>query len=169
MKKLILSVVLNPLGIYVAAALEKLSYYYDRYIYLARKKRLFPSHPDLVFSNTTQFKYLENLILGNRVIIGPHVSIGAYANITLEDDVRISQGVIIETAGLDLSAPVPYPHIGKSIVIKRGAWIGSRAIVLGGVTIGEGAVIGAGVVVTKDVAANAIVVGTAPRILNKKL
>ena len=41
--------------------------------------------------------------------------------------------------------------ICKPIVIKRNAYVGSRALVLPGVTIGESAYIASGAVVTKDV------------------
>jgi len=91
---------------------------------------------------------------------------GAMSPIKIGDYVRISRGVIIETAGLDLNSDLPYAHVSKPIVIGRGVWLATNAIVLGGVTIGDHAVIGAGVVVTKDVPPHAIVVGTGNRILN---
>ncbi|MGQ9926900.1 MAG: acyltransferase [Chloroflexaceae bacterium] len=43
------------------------------------------------------------------------------------------------------------PASGGPIVVRRRAWIGSRATILGGVIVGEGAVIGAGSVVTRSV------------------
>ncbi len=52
------------------------------------------------------------------------------------------------------------------IVIKRGAWIGAKAIVLKGVTIGEGAVVGAGSVVTKDVTPFTVVAGNPARLIS---
>lgn len=124
-----------------------------------RIRNLFPNAGHLSFSLSTTFKHVENISIGEHVMIGPHVTIGAHSRVVLEDYVRISQGVLIETASLDLSQPVPYPHVSRPTTLKRGVWIGAGAMVLGGVTIGEYAVIGAGAVVTKDVPPHAIVVG----------
>jgi acetyltransferase-like isoleucine patch superfamily enzyme len=126
----------------------------------------FPDSQDIAISLTTKFKYRQNIHLGNHIRIGPGVIIGAHAPVVLEDYVRISQNATLETAGLDLNQPLPYPHISKPITLKRGVWIGANAIVLGGVTIGEGAVVAAGAVITKDVPPGAIVVGAAPRLLS---
>jgi len=117
---------------------------------------------------STEIKYPENLELGKHVIIGPQCCLGARSPIRIRDYVRISRGVVIETAGLHLDADLPYPHQSKPIVIEKGAWLGTNAIVLGGVTIGEFAVIGAGVVVTKDVPPHAVVVGAANRVLGRE-
>lgn len=107
-----------------------------------------------------ELKYPQNLALGERVIIGNNVSIGAHSPVTLGDDVRISRDVMIETAGLDFSnKSPPYPHLSRPICIERGVWIGARAIILGGVRIGEYAIVAAGSVVTRSVPAGQIVAG----------
>jgi maltose O-acetyltransferase len=108
---------------------------------------------------TVEHKYGENIKIGYHSSIGPYSCIGAKSKITIGSHVRISRGVIIETAGLDLSQPVPYPHISKEIIIEDGVWIASNAIILGGVTIGANSIIGAGAVVSKDVKPNSIMVG----------
>ena len=51
--------------------------------------------------------------------------------------------------------------------IRRGAWIGARAIVLKGVTVGVGSVVGAGAVVTKDVPDWTIVAGNPARVIRE--
>lgn len=97
-----------------------------------------------VCAHNVELKYPRNLRLGNRVIRGSNVSIDAHSSVTLGDDVRVSRDVIIETAGLDFSnGRPPYEHISKPIVIKKGVWIGARAIILGGVTLGENVVVAA--------------------------
>ena len=83
--------------------------------------------------------------------------------ISIGNNCRISRGVVIETAGLDLSTKPPYKHYSKPIVIEDGVWIASNAIILGGVTIGENSIIGAGAVVTKSVMKNEVIVGIAGR------
>lgn len=130
-----------------------------------RIRNLFPGAQRLAFSLTTSFKYLENISIGDDVMIGPYFTLGAHSPIVIEDFVRISQGVLIETASLGLSKEVHYPHVSKPITLKRGCWIGAGAMVLGGVTIGEYAVVGAGAVITKDVPAHAIMVGAGSRLL----
>jgi len=122
-----------------------------------RFRALVPGAGDSVCNWTVEIKHPQNLTIGNNVRIGPCASIGAASPITIKDNVVISRGVIIETAGLDLKKDIPYPHISKPIVIERGAWIATNAIILGGVTIGENALIGAGAIVGRDVPPNSIV------------
>jgi maltose O-acetyltransferase len=114
------------------------------------------------------YKCGENIEIGDYTLIGPYCVFGALSPIKIGSHVRLSRGVLIETAGLDLSTPPPYKHISKPIVICDGVWIGSNAIILAGVTIGENAKIGAGTVVSKDVPPNSIVVGQSARILEKR-
>ncbi len=114
-------------------------------------------------------KYGENISVGENTTIGPYTTLGGMNKIVIGNYVRISKGVVIETAGLNLNAPPPYKHKAKPINIKDGAWIATNAIILGGVTIGENAIIGAGCVISKDVPDNSIIVGQPIRELTKKI
>lgn len=114
-----------------------------------------------------EIKIPEKVIIGDHVSIGPMSTLGGYGGIILEDYVRISKGVTIESAGLDLSGSLPYQHTGKPVRIKRGAWLGTRCMILGGVTIGEQAVIGAGAIISKDVPDGAIIVGSSTRVVGQ--
>ena len=117
---------------------------------------------------SVELKHPENIVLGQRVVIGVNVTLGAHSTIRLDDHVRISKDVVIETAGLDFStATPPYPHVSAPITVREGAWIGTRSIILGGVTIGRHAVIAAGSVVTKDVPDGAIVAGIPARVVRQ--
>ncbi|EBA13971.1 acyltransferase [Roseobacter sp. CCS2] len=90
-------------------------------------------------------RYPENMVLGDSVVIGTNVSIGAHSCVELGNNVRILRDVLIETAGLNFpDMDSPYQHVSKPIRIENGAWIGARAIILGGVQIGENAVFAAG-------------------------
>lgn len=121
-----------------------------------------------VCAHDVDLKYPQNLFLGDRVVIGSNVSLGAHSRITLGDDVRISRDVIIETAGLDFSTNrPPYKHVSKPITIGRGSWIGARAIILGGGSVGENAVVAAGAVVSRPVEAGAVVAGIPARPVRK--
>jgi maltose O-acetyltransferase len=110
----------------------------------------------------------QNVKCGTQVVIGPKSTLGAQGGITLGDHVRISEGVLIETAGLDYNATPPYPHVAKPIVIERGVWIGAKAIILGGITIGEGSIVGAGTIVTRSIPPNTVVVGPESRLRPKQ-
>jgi acetyltransferase-like isoleucine patch superfamily enzyme len=101
----------------------------------------------------------ENIKLGRGVVIGPKCTLGGAGGIVLEDHVRLSEGVMIESAGLDFTADPPYPHTCRSIVIEEAVWVGARAVILAGVTIGARSVIGAGAVVSRSVPADTIVSG----------
>jgi acetyltransferase-like isoleucine patch superfamily enzyme len=115
---------------------------------------------------TTEIKYGHNLFVGANTRIGPQCTIGAKGKITIGQDVVISKGVVIESAGLDLNAGPPYnTHLAKEIEIGDGVWIGTHCLILGGVKIGKNSIIGAGTIVTKDVPDNSIVVGSPNRIL----
>lgn len=127
---------------------------------LARLQALAPHAGDCVCHWTAELKYPERIRFGCKVVIGPRCTLGASAPIVLGDHVRLSKGVVIETAGLDFHAPPPFHHRAKPITIGHGVWLGAGAIVLGGVSIGDHAVIGAGTVVTRDVPQGAIVVGS---------
>jgi len=109
-------------------------------------------------------KYPESITLGQGVVIGPKCTLGGKGGIVLGDHVRISEGVMIETAGLDFRSPPPYSHIAKPIHIEDGVWIGARAVILAGVRIGRGSIIGAGAVVSRDVPAESVVVGQPPSV-----
>lgn len=117
---------------------------------------------------SVQFKYPENIKFSGPVMMSPGCVLGAKAPIVLGSQVRLSQGVHIETASLDLNSGLPYKHVAKPISIGEGVWIGAHSIVLGGVTIGANAVIGAGVVVSRSVPPGAIVVGMGAREIAKK-
>ena len=81
------------------------------------------------------------LSLGNRVSIGPNVTIilASHSNASKNRD----------------AISMKPSHV----IIGDDAWIGAGAIILNGVVIGNGAIIGAGSVVTKNVKANTIVAG----------
>src|SRR6266571_1341376 len=134
----------------------------------ARARTLFPNAKELHCHWTAEVKYPENIAIGNDVSIGPYCCLGAHSPIVIEDFARLSRGVVLETAGLDTTAPLPYPHVSRPIFIGRGAWIGTNAIILGGVTVGADAVVGAGAVVTKDVSPGAVVIGVSAREVGSK-
>ena len=142
----------------------RISSAFGRLASFCRTRALFPRTTDLVCHWSNDIKYPENITVGRQVVIGVNVTLGAHATIRLDDRVRISKDVVLETAGLDFSTGLPpYQHVSAPIVLCEGAWIGTRSIILGGVTVGRNAVVAAGSVVTKDVPDGAIVAGVPAR------
>lgn len=107
-------------------------------------------------SNTLRLRFYKCM----GVKIGSNVFIGKYSLIddtfpeliNIEDNANISFGVTIVAHDASKAKT-------KRVLVRRGAYIGTRAIILPGVAIGESAVVGAGSVVTKDVEAGTTVAG----------
>jgi len=93
----------------------------------------------------------EKLVIGNRVSIGPRVTL-----ITSSDPNN------------SLLGRPPFKPIRGRIIIEDDAWIGAGAIILPNVVIGHRAIVGAGAVVTHDVPADTTVAGVPARPLAGK-
>jgi acetyltransferase-like isoleucine patch superfamily enzyme len=105
---------------------------------------------------------MKNLKMGVGCFIGPDVTFGLDAPITLGERVAISTGVVLSTATHMLGPGSRRMTLGthaKPIVIEDGAWVALRAIILPGVHVGRGSVITAGSVVTSDVPRDTLVSG----------
>lgn len=91
-----------------------------------------------------------NLIIGDRVAIGPRVTI------VLSSDANWSK--LMEKL----------KFVKSTVTLENDCWIGAGAIILPGVKVGSMAIIGAGSVVTKNVEANSVVVGVPARVMKKR-
>ncbi|WP_312296814.1 DapH/DapD/GlmU-related protein [Chryseobacterium sp.] len=111
--------------------------------------------------------YGKHLNIGKNVFINFDCTFLALGGITIEDDVLIGPKVSLITENHPLEPQHRKGLIGKSILIKRNAWIGASATILPGVTIGENAVVAAGAVVSKDVPDNVVVAGIPAKIIKK--
>lgn len=94
-----------------------------------------------------------------------NAKISCFEKITIGDDVKISEDVIIRDSDNHSILKDGYQKT-KPINIGDHVWIGLRAMILKGVTIGDGAVIAAGSVVTKDVPPNTLVGGVPAHVIN---
>ena len=162
------SFLFNPVFVCIVRLLDYVSDKWGNYKnYCRLRYTIKDCGKNIAFNKTTVFKYPERISAGDNVSIGPSVVIGAFGSVRLGNNVRISQNAVIESAGLDLTGPVPYKHKSKPIVIEDDVWIGTGAIILAGVTIGKGAVIGAGAIVYRDVPPGAVVVPAKSIILER--
>lgn len=84
--------------------------------------------------------------------------------IVVERNVRITAGTSILTHFID---PETGGYRNGQVVIKEGAFIGTKSIITKPIIIGKGAVIGAGSVVTKDIPDNEVWAGNPARFIKK--
>ena len=89
------------------------------------------------------------LKIGNHVWIGEEANILSLADVTIGNDVVISQRAFLCTGSHDWSDPA-FALITRPITIEDGAWIAADVFVAPGVTVGKQAVATAGSVVTHD-------------------
>ena len=106
--------------------------------------------------------------MGEFACLGENVDCYSVAPIVLGDQVTVSQGVRLCTAGHDISSPI-MELTYKPIVVGANAWVAAWSIVMPGIMIGEGAVVAAGAVVTKDVEPWTVVGGNPARFLKKRV
>lgn len=109
--------------------------------------------------------YGKHLNIGKNVFINFDCTFLTLGGITIEDGVLIGPKVSLITENHPLTPQHRKGLIGKSIHIKKNAWIGASATILPGVTIGENAVVAAGAVVSKDVPDNVLAGGIPAKII----
>lgn len=110
------------------------------------------------------------LTIGNNVFFGRSSHVDYSGNLTIGDNVRITDGVKIETHYHSNHSDwrINNKAVPSSLVIKEDAVIGLGAIILASCNyIGKHSRIGAGAVVTHDVPDNVIVAGVPARIINE--
>ena len=103
---------------------------------------------------------------GEHVLFARNVDIDYTGDLTIGDNVKISEGAKILTHNHELTSN----GIGDSIItrlfIDDNVWIGAHALILPGVSeIGRGAIIGAGAVIKKRIPPYAVVVGNPGKIV----
>jgi len=105
----------------------------------------------------------EDVVIGDRVTIKGQVAI--IDGMRIEDDVFIGPNATFTNDRFPRSRRDAWEC--ATMVIGRGASIGSGAVFLPGVNVGEGAMVGAGAVVTQDVPPFTVVVGNPARVVRE--
>ena len=94
--------------------------------------------------------------------------IDCFDSITIGNDVKISEGVVIRDSDSHSILREGYQPEAP-IMIEDHVWIGLHAVILKGVTIGEGCIVAAGSVVTRDCPAHSLVAGVPARVIKENV
>lgn len=121
-----------------------------------------------IVHSSAKIWYPKNLVLGERVCIGPHAEIYTADKITIGDKVTISQGAYLCAASHDISY-LNKPLVTAPIKVERFAWVCADAFVGMGVTIGEGSVVGARACTFKDVEPWTVVGGNPAKFIKQRV
>lgn len=103
----------------------------------------------LVIKNNVIIKFPWKLTIGDNVWLGENSWLDNLDNITIGNNVCISQGALLITGNHDYSK-VDFPYRNAPIVIEDGAWVGANAIVAPGVTVASHSILTLGAVLTKN-------------------
>ncbi len=122
-------------------------------------------HEGISITPPLQVDYASQVTFGKGVLINQGITMTACGGIVIEDGVMIGPEVAIATVNHDLKKKSIL--IGKTVTIKKDAWVGMRAAIMPGVTIGEGAIVAGGSVVTKDVPPYTVVGGNPAKIIKE--
>lgn len=114
----------------------------------------------------------EGITIGNNVGIAQNCFIQVRGKVIIEDNVIFGPNVSVFSENHNYENPdLPVNVQGvnrKGVTIKRGVWIGTRAVILDGVTIGENSIIAAGSIVNKDVIPCSIVGGVPAKLIKMR-
>ena len=118
--------------------------------------------------NGVRVKFPWRLTIGDYAWIGEDTWIDNLAEITIEENVCLSQGVYLCTGNHDWRSPTFDLRLGK-IHIKPSAWIGAKAVVGPGVIIETGAVLALGSVATTSLETMTIYSGNPAQPLKQRI
>jgi putative colanic acid biosynthesis acetyltransferase WcaF len=112
----------------------------------------------LVIKTRVLIKNPWRLVIGSHCWIGESVWIDNLADITVGNNVSISQGAMLLTGNHDYTvSSFPY-RLGK-ITIEDGVWIGAKSVVCPGITCKSHSILTVNSVATKDLEAWSIYTG----------
>lgn len=112
----------------------------------------------LVIKNNVTVKSPWNLVVGDDCWLGEGCWIDNLDQVSIGNDVCISQGAMLLTGNHDYTVS-SMPYRNASIHIEDGAWIGAKTVVCPGVTVRRNAILTVGSVATRNMEENGIYQG----------
>ncbi|HEX8948215.1 MAG TPA: acyltransferase [Dissulfurispiraceae bacterium] len=110
---------------------------------------------------------LGNLVIGERVFIGPGTIIDIKDTVVIGDSVKIASGCNISThadCGKENAISELYPPRTGKVIIGGRTWIGLSTTILCGVMIGSDSVVGACSLVTRDIPSGVLAFGVPAKV-----
>lgn len=120
----------------------------------------------IVIKPNVNIKYPWFLTIGNNCWIGEEVWIDNLAQVSIGNNVCLSQGVYLLTGSHDYKKE-SFDLITQPIVLKEGVWIGAKATVCSGITCKSHSILTVGSVATTDLETYGIYQGN-PAIWKRK-
>lgn len=120
----------------------------------------------VVVRSQVKISFPWRLEVGDDVWIGDGVWILSLANVTLRENVCLSQRCYLCTGSHDYRRET-FDLITRPIEIREGSWVAAGAFVGPGVTVGPGAVVAAGAVVTAPVPPRCLVRGNPAEVVKE--
>lgn len=114
----------------------------------------------------------EGLVMGDHSNIGPYGWVGCSGFIEIGNRVLIGPRVSLLAENHNFGEegrPIKEQGVTRGYIrIEDDCWLGSGCMVMSNVTIGRGSIVAAGAVVTKDVEPNSIVGGVPAKLIRKR-
>jgi putative colanic acid biosynthesis acetyltransferase WcaF len=114
-----------------------------------------------------QIKYPWRLSIGSHCWIGENAWLDNVVNITIGNQVCLSQGVYLCTGNHDWSDP-RFGLKAAPIYVESDSWVGARATIGPGVTIHQGAVLCLGAVANRSLEPGMIYAGNPAKIVKRR-
>jgi putative colanic acid biosynthesis acetyltransferase WcaF len=122
----------------------------------------------LVFKPGISVKYPWRLSIGNHSWIGENVWIDNLDDVSIGNNVCISQGALLLTGNHDYKKAT-FDLMTGPIVLEDGCWIGAKSIVCPGVRVGTHAVLTVGSVATSDLKPYTIYQGNPAKAVKERI
>jgi len=113
-------------------------------------------------------KYPWKLTIGNHCWIGENVWIDNLDQVTLMNNVCISQGALLICGNHDFKS-ARFDLIIKPIVLEEGCWIGAKSIIAPGIKVGSHAVLSINSVASKNLEAYKIYRGNPAQLTKERI
>lgn len=104
---------------------------------------------NVIIKPGVNIKYPWRLTIGNNAWIGENAWIDNLADVTIGDNVCVSQGVMLVCGNHNYKKTTFDLMIGE-IKLEEGVWVGAQSVVCPGVTMKSHSVLSVGSVATKD-------------------